>query len=283
MGKLVRLLNQASQTYSQANGGLVAAALTYYALFSLSPLLVLSISISRWIFGVSGLLDNLLVTLSIYITPEIAETLRTLIEDYLENTGSTFPAIISLGVMLFGGSMIFVQLKTALNQIWGITPRPENNLLYILRRQGLAFGIVLLLGGLMVILTLITPLIDRFRQEWFANISLINQLIPYANILFLVLMFAAIFSLTFKILPDANIAWKYVWLGGSLTAVVFTIGELLLGYYLSRTGFGSVYGAAGSFIVLMFWMYVSAQIVLFGAAFTKTYADLYGHEIQSLE
>jgi membrane protein len=277
--KFLELIKQTFGNFSQANGSLMAAALAYYALFSISPLLVLTVTLSRWILGSTGLIDAFIVQLSTFLPPAVTDTLRNLVESYMNNAFSSFPAIISLAIMLFGASIVFAQLKTALNQIWGLATKPERNLFNFIRTQGLAFASVMFLGFLLVAMTFSTTILNSIRSSLVGNTPLIEFTLPYLDLPLSAVVFTVIFALLFKILPDASVAWKDIWLGALVTAVAFTIGESLLGLYLSRNNFLSAYGVASSLVVLMVWIYYSSQILLFGAAFTKTYAELYGSKL----
>jgi membrane protein len=278
--KLFSLFENAFNHFSEAKGTLMAAALAYYALFSISPLLVLTISLSRWLLGETGIVDELIRQISAMVTPAVAESLRLLVESYMNNAFQTLPTVISLGIMLFGASIVFVQLKTALNQIWGIVPRPNQNILFLLRTHGLAFASVMTLGLFLVSLTIATTILGSLRTLIFGQESALARTFPALDVLISIVIFTVAFALIFKILPDAQIAWRDVWLGALITAIAFTIGEFFLGLYLSRSSFSSFYGVAGSVIVLMVWIFYSSQILLFGAAFTKAYADLYGETVR---
>lgn len=278
--KFFELLKQTSANFSQAKGTLMAAALAYYALFSVSPLLVLTVTLSRWILGSTGLIDALINRMSSFVPPAVADALRNLVESYMTNAFSSFPAIISVAVMLFGASIVFVQLKTALNQIWGLTTKPERNVLNFIRTQGLAFAAVVFLGVLLVTITFSTAILNSIRSNLLSETSFFNRAIPYLDLPLSAAAFTVIFALLFKILPDARVAWKDIWLGALATAIAFTIGESLLAFYLSQSNLFTAYGVASSVVVMMVWIYYSSQILLFGAAFTKTYADLYGSKLR---
>lgn len=277
--KFITLLKQTIANFSQANGTLMAAALAYYALFSVSPLLVLTVTLSRWILGSTGVIDALINRLSSFVSPAVADAMRNLVESYMNNAFASLPAILSVAVMLFGASIVFVQLKTALNQIWELTTKPERNVINFLRTQGLAFASVVVLGGLLMAMILGSAILNSARTSLFGETSFLSRALPYLSPLISVLVFTVIFALLFKILPDARLAWKDVWLGALVTAVAFTLGESLLGFYLKQNNF-SVYGVASSVIVVMVWVYYSAQILLVGAAFTKAFADLYGSKLR---
>lgn len=278
--KLFALFENAYSQFSEAKGTLMAAALAYYALFSVSPLLVLTISLSRWLLGETGIVDELLRRISAMVTPAVSEALRQLVENYMNNAYQALPTFLSLGIMFFGASIVFVQLKTALNQIWGIVPRPNQNILFILRTHGLAFASVMTLGLFLVVLTIGTTIMGSLRVMIFGEQSVLARTFPAVDVLISILLFTFVFGLIFKVLPDAHIAWRDVWLGALFTAIAFTIGEFFLGLYLGRSSFSSFYGVAGSVIVLMVWIFYSSQILLLGAAFTKAFADMFGEKVR---
>jgi membrane protein len=280
MRKLIKLIQESAGTFTSARGTLMAGALAYYALFSIAPLFVLAITVATRVLGASGALETILQQISEFVTPEVAYSIRQMVESYVDNAFNTLPTIISLIVMLFAASIFFVQLKTAINQIWGIGSRPDKSVFLLARTHGLAFASVMTVGLLLVILTLTSTIINTISSFLFGEGSFLSETFLLWDFLFSVLALTLIFSLIFKVLPDAHISWRDVWLGSFVTAVAFTIGESLLGWYLGQTTIFSIYGVASSVLLILVWVFYSAQILLFGAAFTKAYADQYGSRIK---
>lgn len=280
MRKLLSLIQESAGTFTSARGTLMAGALAYYALFSIAPLFVLAITVATRVLGASGALETILQQINEFVTPEVAYSIHQMVESYVDNAFNTLPTIISLIVMLFAASIFFVQLKTAINQIWGIGSRPDKSVFLLVRTHGLAFASVMTVGLLLVILTLASTIINTISTFLFGEGSFLSETFLIWDFLFSVLILTLIFGLIFKVLPDAHITWRDVWLGAFVTAVAFTIGESLLGFYLGQSTIFSVYGVASSVLLILVWVFYSAQILLFGAAFTKAYADQFGSHIK---
>jgi membrane protein len=189
--------------------------------------------------------------------------------------------------MFFGASSLFGQIKTALNIIWGTTPPPAesgvSSILSVIWERLVAFALVMLIGVLLLLtIALNTALtaLDAYLQQLWPGLGEVSSLLNYG---LLVGVTAVLFAIIFKILPDAEVAWRDVSLGAVVTAVLFGLGEYLIGLYLGSTSAGSTYGAAGSLVVLLLWVYYSAQIFLFGAEFTQVYANRFGSRVRRIE
>jgi membrane protein len=188
--------------------------------------------------------------------------------------------LIGFLTLLFGASGVFGQLQTSLNAIWGVQPKPGRGVLGIVRDRFLSFGFILVVGFLLLVSLFLTALI-AFVGHWFSGMA--PGMETLAQILNSVLSLAVItllFAMIFKFLPDAKIAWRDVWIGALITAALFTAGKFALGLYLGKSGVASSYGAAGSLIVLLLWVYYSAQILFFGAEFTQVYANRFGSHVR---
>ena len=227
---------------------------------------------------------------------QIFDQLRSLVgeasagamQDVVQNANST-PAtglvatLIGFVTLIVGASGVFGQMQTSLNFIWGVQSKPGRGILGLLQDRVLSFGFILVVGFLLLISLLLTTAI-AFIAEWFGGIVPgIEMLIQASNAILSLAVIALLFAMLFKFLPDAKIAWRDVWIGALITAALFTVGKEVLGLYLGKSGVGSSYGAAGSLIVLLLWVYYSAQIVFFGAEFTKVYANRFGSHVVPAE
>jgi membrane protein len=191
--------------------------------------------------------------------------------------------LIGVVMLLFGASGVFGQLQTSLNAIWDVEPKPGRGIIGIVQDRILSFGFILVVGFLLLVSLLLTAAI-AFVAEWFGG--MVPGMKTLAQILNFVLSLALItllFAMIFKFLPDAKIAWHDVWIGAFITAALFTIGKFVLGLYLGKSDVGSSYGAAGSLIVLLLWVYYSSQILFFGAEFTQVYANRFGSHVAPAE
>lgn len=277
---IFELVKETLDGWSAVNGTMLAAALAYYATFSLAPLLVITISVAGMVFGEAAVTGALMEQLNGLLGPQVAQTLENIINNVQRNPSGDLAALISLAVMIVGASILFVQLKRAINFLWGIAPQPGQGLIITIRSHLLSFVMVLAMGlllvaamGLGTILITLGHLVDVLPEA-------IQELLPSVNIGLIFVIFAVFFAVLFKTLPDAHIAWSDVFLGALVTAFLFTVGEYLIGFYLSRADLGDAFGAASSFILLLVWVYYSMQIILIGAKFTQVYSNKLGSHVR---
>jgi membrane protein len=275
------LLNAAFFQWRRDQSSLMAAALAYYTVFSLAPLLIIVIAIAGAVFGEQAAKGELVAKIQGVVGRDGAQLIQTAIENasQLDPSQGPIPTLINICVLLFGASVVFGQLQKSLNRIWKVQPRPGNGIQHFLRKRFLSFSMVLAIAFLLlvslVISTLLLVLGDYLRDllPGFTYLwQLLNFLVSFGIITLL-------FAMIFKILPDAKIGWRDVWMGAAITAVLFEIGKFLLGLYLGKTSLGSAYGAAGSLVIILTWVFYSAQILFLGAEVTKVYANSWGKNI----
>ncbi|MCZ7673130.1 MAG: YihY/virulence factor BrkB family protein [Chloroflexi bacterium] len=284
MKAIFALLRDAAIRWTEDKASIFAAALAYYTVFSLAPLLVLGVAISGRILKASSVQDMILAYVYENLGLEVANLVADILQSTSRDTSTVLATIISTAVLLWGATGVFNHLKRALNTIWGVEPELPTGLhgiLYFIQTRGLAALMVLGVGFLFiaafVLNTMLTSL-DQFLVAWFPNIS--SQ---FDNILFNFLLSWVVptiaFAIVFKALPDAKVAWRDVWLGAVVTAVLFALGNYAITIYISVSGTATAYGAVGSLIVLLLWIYYSAQIFFYGAEFTQIYANRYGSKL----
>lgn len=269
------LLKEAGQKWSEVKASQMAAAITYYTVFSLSPLLVLSVALIGLVLsgGQSGLIAQVEGTLG----PQVANLVQSLIENASDSGGTL--TIVSIALSLFGASTVFAQLNQALNRVWGVE-QGDAALWLLVRTRFTAFGMVLIVGVLLLLALVSSTLLHLlmpYLDEWLGNFS--NYLSVLNFIISLGLM-TLLFAILFRVLPDVQVEWRDVWLGALLTGLLFGLARYLIGIYVQFSSADAVYGAAGSLIVLLLWIYYSAQIFLFGASFTAIYAHNYGSRVR---
>jgi membrane protein len=263
----------------------LAAALSYYTIFSLAPLLIIVIAIVGLVYSQQDARAQIMRQVTNVVGSQGGEFIQSLLDNASQPASSTIATILGLLALFGGAAGVMGQLKNSLNTIWNVEPpKPPagvNGILWTIKRQIFSFTLVLGVGFLLlvslVISTIITAVGDYFsgRVPDFAY-HLINFALSFGVI---TLLFAAIY----RVLPDARIAWRDVWIGATLTSLLFTIGKFLLGLYLGRSSAASSYGAAGSLVIVMLWVYYSAQILFFGAELTQVYANQYGDHIVTPE
>ena len=259
---------------------MLGAALAYYTVFSLAPLLIISIAIAGLVFGGEAAQGQIFDQLRGLLGDASGKAMEEIVQSAsAEPKTGVIATVIGFVTLLFGASGVFGQLQASLNIIWGVQPKPGRGILGIIRDRVLSFGFILVVGFLLLVSLLLTAAIAFVGKQFETMVPGTEALIQLLNSILSLAVITLLFGMMFKILPDANIAWRNVWVGAFLTALLFTLGKFALGYYLGRSGVASSYGAAGSLIVLLVWVYYSSQIVFFGAEFTQVYANRFGSHV----
>lgn len=257
----------------------LAAALAYYTIFSIPPLLVIALSIVGQIYDRQLAQQQLLNQAHSIVGSGGASAIETILQNAQSPTGNALVIVFGLATLLFGASGAFSQLESAMNTIWDVPPQPGRGILHTIRERLLAFAMVLSIGFLLLASLVISTLLgalDNLLAGAIPNQVLVFQLIEAA------ISFGAtvlLFALLFKVMPQVEIAWRDIWVGATATALLFSAGKWLLSLYVSQATPGSAYGAAGSLIVLLVWIYYSSQILFLGAEFTQVYANHYGRQL----
>jgi membrane protein len=251
------------------------AALAYYALFSLAPLLVLVIAVAGLALGRAAAQGELVARISSLVGPDAARTVEGMIASVSAPRAGLVATAISIATMLLGASGMFGQLQSTLNDMWN-APESHAGIRGVLRQRLASFGVILGIGLLLLASLALTAALAVVHDLLRTRLPVFGTLLEPLNFLISLLVAATLFALLFKLLPDVRMAWRDVWLGGIVTALLFTIGKSLIGLYLGRAGATSVYGAAGSLVLVLLWIYYSAQILLLGAEITEVYSRRYG-------
>jgi membrane protein len=270
------LLKRTADTWNDRNAPRLGASLAFYTLLSLAPLVVLVVAICGLALPKTTAEQELLSQATQLIGYQGANTIRSLIDNTQHAKSGIFAGVFAIATLLFGASGVFVELRDSLNFIWDVRTLSSGVRRFLLRRLA-TFGMVLALGFLLLVSLLISAAIGVV-ETYFMNLLPVSTAITgeIANVVVSVTAVTILFALIFKFVPDVRIDWHDVWIGAFVTSVLFTIGRALLALYLTTAGVGSTYGAAGSLVALVVWVYYSAQIFFFGAVFTRVYADLYG-------
>jgi membrane protein len=274
------LLKETVSEWSKDKASRLAAALAYYTVFSLAPLLIIVIAIAGSVFGEEAARGEIVGQIQGLVGKDGANVIETAIENANKPDTGSIASIISIIVLLFGASGIFAELQDALNTVWEVQPKPERGLINVIRSRFLSFSMVLGVGFLLLV-SLVTS------AALAATVNFFGHLLPpgldffwqLVNFIFAFGVTTVLFGLIYKVLPDVKIGWSDVWIGAAITSLLFSIGRYLLGQYLGNSSFSSTYGAAGSLVVVLAWVYYAAQILFFGAEFTQVYARRYGSQI----
>lgn len=276
------LLGQTFAEWQRDKVSRLAAALAYYTAFSLAPVLVIAIAVASFLFEQSTVQGRIIDQLGGLIGNDGAAMVQEmLVSAQSQDSNSFLATVVGVGLLILGASGLFIQLQDALNTVWNVKVRADQGIWGLVRDRLLSFGMVLVIGFLLMVSLLLSAALAAasgfLGGSFLPGLDIIWQL---ANAVVSFAVITLLFGLIYKVLPDAKISWSDVWTGAAITALLFTIGKWLIGLYLGNSSAASAYGAAGSFVVLLLWIYYSAQILLFGAEFTQVYANRFGSHIR---
>lgn len=262
------------ETYSELlddKGFKMAAALSYYSAFSLSPVLIIMIAIAGIFFGEESARNQIVAQVGSLMGKDSAVVVETMIKGASQTSTGIFAAIIAIILLVMGSLGVFLELQESLNIIWGVEFRPGKGLWLFIRNRLVSFSMVLATGFLMVVSLVLNSLVSLLSNFM---VGMFSWLLPLVKILDNLLSFAVItvlFTLIFKYLPDIILTWRQVVRGAIITSALFTIGKYLIGLYLGNNSYASTYGAAASLVILFIWIYYSGLILYFGAEFTQVF------------
>lgn len=270
------LLNNTYQEWSDKDPFRQSAVIAYYAIFSIPGLLVLIIAIAGYFFGKDTVNHEILGQIATTMGTETATQVGEILTKSSESKSNVWNTIIGAVILLVEATGVFVELQKSLNYIWHVTVSTKKGILPILKARLFSFGLILAIAFLLIISLVISTALAAF-SNWFKVYTSSFVLIVFnvLNFIFSLAVLSALFALIFKILPDAKIKWKHVWLGSIVTGILFTIGKTGLAFYFGKAEPASIYGAAGSIILILLWVSYSSMILFFGAEFTAVYAKMY--------
>jgi len=261
-----------------------SASLAYYTVFSIAPLLVIISTLSGVFFAKEAVNGEVYNQLKELIGSAAAIQIQDIIKNIHLSRNNFFASTVSVIVLLIGATSIFGEVQDSLNKIWGLRVKRKKIWWKLIITRLLSFSLILSIGFIMGVSLILNALVSAFGNylsRYIHNFNIYFIQTFEATLSFIVASF--LFSLMFKILPDAKIRWKDVLFGGFITAIFFTLGKFAIGYYLGKSNLTTLYGAAGSIIIIMVWVYYSSIILYLGAEFTKVHANLYGEKIQPNE
>ena len=254
----------------------MGAALAYYSLFSMAPLLVIAIAVAGLVFGEEAARGEILVQLEGLMGADGAHAVQGLLASVKEPGEGILATLIGLVALVIGALGVFRELHSALNRIWRVPDREEGGFWRVARKHVLSFGMVMGLGFLLVISLLVSAGLAALGRWWSDALGGWEDVARILNVAVSLTALTTIYAAIYKIVPRVKLGWRDVWIGAVVTAILFSIGKALIALYLGVVGVGSGFGAAGSLAVLLVWLYYSAQIFLLGAEFTWVYAHRYG-------
>ena len=277
---LKEILRDTFYSFGQDKIMKLSAALAYYTIFSMAPLLVVIISLSSMFFSREAIEGEVYGALINFIGSDSAIQVQNLIKNTALQNKSTLALIISVGVLLLGATSIFSEIQDSINIIWGLKAKPKKNWVKYLQNRFLSFSVIVSLGFLLLVSLLLSSVFEIISKNLSTSFPETTIILFYAiNLLLTIVISTIVIGTIFKVLPDAKIAWKDIMAGSIVTAVLFLIGKFAISFYITKTDIGSAFGAAGSLIVLLVWAYYSAVILYLGAEFTKVFAIKFGNKI----
>jgi membrane protein len=254
----------------------MGAALSYYTVFSMAPTLLIVISVAGLVFGADAVRGEIIGQLSYLMGPAAATTVQQELASMHQPSHGVAGSIIGIVLVLAGASSVFGELQNALDRIWHASPRQSSGLLSLIRARLMSFAMILGIAFLLIVSLVLSAAISALGKWWAGAFGRWELLAQTVNALLGFIITMGSFAAIYRIIPRVTIHWTDVWLGASVTALLFTLGRLLIAIYIGKTGIASVFGAAGSLVIVFVWVYYSAQIFLLGAEFTRQYALTYG-------
>lgn len=279
MKKYLGLFKATFKEFGEDKAPRLGAALAYYTIFSIAPLLLIAVAIAGLAFGHEAAMGKISAQLDNVMGPATAKALEEMVQNAAKPKSGTIATILGVITLLLGASGVFGQLKDAMNTIWNVEAKRRPGIMGFVKDRFLSMTMVFGVGFLLLV-TLVLDAAISGMGGYLAPMVPGGEAAMHA--IQLVVSFALVtvlFAMIFRFLPDANVAWRDVWLGAAFTSFLFVIGKFGLGLYLGKSAAGSAYGAAGSLVILLLWVYYSAQILFFGAEFTQVYARTSGSKI----
>ncbi|MEF2279376.1 YihY/virulence factor BrkB family protein [Deinococcus sp. YIM 134068] len=280
LADLFTLIREAALAFGQDKAPRLAAAIAYYALFSLAPLLLFAVAVAGFFLSDETVVTNLLgpeSLLALNLGEQAASFLRELIanQEGLQR-GSLIATVLGFVTLFLGATGLFVQLQDALNSLWGADPPPPQGALAIVKSRVLSFVLILVIGLVLLAFLGLNTYLASVAQQLGDIIGAGAIFVRLGTLALGVGLLTLVFAAVYKVLPSVRLEWREVWVGSAVTAVLFTLGQLAIGLYLGRAAPGSVFGAAASLVILMLWLYYSGMIFFFGAEVTWVYSQKYG-------
>lgn len=259
----------------------MSAALAYYTTFSLAPLLIMLISLASFIYGGDAVQGKVFDGINQFVGNEAALQIQDIIKKVTTRENSTWAIITGFVTLFLGATGVFIEIQDSINMIWRVRAKPKKGWLKLITNRLLSFSMIATLGFLLIVSLIINGIVvvlSEHLQAYFPDITIL--LVDGFNIVLTFAIISALFGTIFKFLPDVEIEWKDIRVGAFFTALLFMLGRFIIGYYIETAAPGSVYGTAGSIIIILVWIYYTSAILYFGAEFTQVYAETYGGKIK---
>jgi len=274
--QLFHLCKEAVTSWSTDYAPSMGAALAYYTVFSIAPLLLIVISVAGLVFGEEAARGAIFEQLSGLMGAEGATAIQGLLKSVNKPAEGIIATVMGVVLLVLGATTVFRELQDALDRIWRAPARPQSGVVGMVRTRLLSFGLIMGIGFLLMVTLVLSAALAALGKWWapiFGGWALVAQFVNFA---FGFALTTVGFALIYKIMPRAQVQWRDVWVGAAVTALLFTVGKHLIGLYIGRSSVASGFGAAGSLVIVLVWVYYSAQIFLLGAEFTWVYAHRFG-------
>jgi membrane protein len=284
LSKVWKILVATFSGFINDNGLKLSASLAYYTVFSLAPLLILVISLAGLFLGNDAATNRLYPQISQYVGSQAAVQIQEMLKGLALSGKTGITVIIGVVTLLVGASSIFVEIQDSLNTIWRVKAKPKKGWLKLIQNRFLSFSLIVSLGFLLLVSLVINFLMDALSKKLLHFLPYVTSLlIKGINLGITLIVISVLFGIIFKVLPDVKIRWKDVRSGSIFTALLFMLGQYLISLYIQFTAQNSAYGAAGSIIIILLWIYYTAAILYIGAEFTQVYAEAIGSRIEPAE
>jgi membrane protein len=266
------LLREAVRAWSDDHAPSMGAALAYYTVFSIAPMLVIAIAVAGLVFGAEAARGEIVEQLRGLMGEQGAQAVEALVQSAAKPHEGIIATAVAVCVLLVGATSVFVELQSALDRIWHAPEKTREGLWAMLRSRLLSFGMILGLGFLLTVSLVLSAVVSALGKVWGPYLGAWLLVAEALNFVIGLGLVTVLFAMIYKLMPNVPVRWRDVWTGAAVTALLFTIGKVLIGLYIGRSGVTSSFGAAGSLVVLLLWVYYSAQIFLLGAEFTRVVA-----------
>jgi membrane protein len=254
--------------------------IAYYTIFSLPGLLVIIINLAGYFYGTEAVTGQITSQIQGMIGGDTAGDIEKIIANATQSEGTTLASILGIATLIFGATGVFYQVQQIFNKIWEVKPKPKGKFLKLLKDRVFSFGLILVVGFLLLVSLVLSAALSALGSWVSGHISEgLNIIFKMLDIVVSLGVITILFAALYKFLPDAKVGWKSVWTGATLTSILFVVAKFALGLYFGKSEPGSTYGAAGTIILIMLWVSYAGLILLFGAEFTRVYADRKGHRV----
>lgn len=274
-----RLFLDAFTEWNEDRGTRLGAAVAYFTIFSFAPLLVVVIAVAGWVLGEKAVRGDIVGQIAGLVGLNTAELIQTMIVEASKPKTGVVATVIGVITLLLGTTGLFAELQDDLNIIWKIAVKPRG-IVTTIRDRFIAFLVVLGIAFLLLVSLVVSAAVVAVGRALGSDLPTLAIVLQMSNFVISLGTGTILFAIIYKVLPDAEIAWRDVWVGAGVTSFLFTIGQLLIGVYVGYSGAASAYGAAGSLVILLLWVFYSAQILFFGAEFTQMYANRFGQHVR---